>query len=95
MKPFDTLSYCKQLEAAGIPREQAEVQAQALGEVMSQIVTTTDLASFEARIKPSTKSYIKEQSQRLGSNADIGLWMLAISIAQTSLIIAALRYLPH
>lgn len=93
MNSLDTLGYCKRLEAVGVPREQAEVHAQVLTEVMSQVATKDDLRELEVRIKEWVALYVKEQIAEL--KADMLKWFFAVSIAQTSLIIAALRYLPH
>jgi Arc/MetJ family transcription regulator len=89
MTSLDILGYCKRLETVGVPREQAEVHAQVLAEVMSQVSTKEDLAALKAWVE----LYVKEQIQLLKS--DLLKWLLTISIAQTSLVIAALRYLPH
>ena len=93
MNSLDTLGYCKRLEAVGVPRDQAEVHAQVLAEVVSQVATKDDLAELEARIKEWVQLYVKEQIQSL--KVDMLKWYITLSIAQTSLIIAALRYLPH
>jgi hypothetical protein len=93
MNSLDTLGYCKRLEAVGIPREQAEVHAQILTEVMSQVATKDDLKELEVRLKEWVALYVKEQVAEL--KADIVKWLFAISVAQASLIIAALRYLSH
>lgn len=93
MNSVDTLGYCKRLEAVGVPREQAEVHAQVLTEVMSQVVTKDDLKELEVRLKEWVALYVKEQLAEV--KADILKWFIAISIAQTSLVIAVLRYLPH
>ncbi|MYM70165.1 hypothetical protein GTP45_25660 [Pseudoduganella sp. FT55W] len=107
MNSLDTLGYCKRLEAVGVPREQAEVHAQILTEVMGQVATKDDLKELEVRLKEWVALYIKEQiagvtGEIAGLRADIaGLkaemlkWFVASLIAQSSLIIAALRYLPH
>jgi archaellum component FlaC len=52
---MDTLAYAKKLEAAGVPENQAEIQAEALAEVLrDQTVTRADLLealqAFERRI---------------------------------------------
>jgi len=104
MNSVDTLGYCKRLEAVGVLREQAEVHAQMLTEVMSQVATKNDLKELEVatksalmelevRLKEWVALYVKEQVAQLKS--DILKWFFGISIAQASLIIAALRYLPH
>lgn len=91
MNSLDTLAYCKRLEAVGVPRDQAEVHAQVLAEVMSQVATKDDLKELEVRIKEWVALYVKEQVAQLKS--DILKWFFAISITQASLIVAALRYL--
>jgi hypothetical protein len=48
---------------------------------------------LEVRLKEWVALYVKEQVAQLKS--DILKWFFGISIAQASLIIAALRYLPH
>ncbi len=39
---FDTLAYVKKLRAAGVPEDQAEVQAEALAEVVDEKLATKD-----------------------------------------------------
>jgi hypothetical protein len=47
---IDTLAYVKTLEAAGIPREQAEAQVAALAHhVLSDLATTADLAHLATK----------------------------------------------
>lgn len=55
---LDTLKYSHQLEAAGIPREQAEAQAEALREALvhGELATKGDLKDLEA----ATKANIQE-----------------------------------
>ncbi|MTV40328.1 hypothetical protein [Duganella radicis] len=89
MSSLDTLGYCKRLEAVGVPRAQAEVHAQVLAEVMSQVATKDDLKELKAWVE----LYVKEQIQ--GLKADILKWLVTISIAQISLMIAAMRYFAH
>jgi phosphoribosylaminoimidazole-succinocarboxamide synthase len=93
MNSLDTLGYCKRLEAVGVPREHAEVHAQILTEVMSQVATKDDLKEQEVRMKEWVALYVREQVAEL--KADLVKWLFAVSVAQASLIIAALRYLPH
>ncbi|MRX08148.1 hypothetical protein GJ697_09915 [Pseudoduganella sp. FT25W] len=89
MNSLDTLHYYKRLEAVRVPRRQAEVHAQVLAEVMSQVATKDDVMT----LKTWVELYVKEQTQQLKS--DLLKWFFAISIAQASLIITVLRYLPH
>ncbi|MBC2695037.1 MAG: DUF1640 domain-containing protein [Desulfobacteraceae bacterium] len=47
---FDTLAYAKKLKAAGVPDEQAEIQAEALKDIINtELVTKRDLT--EAKIE--------------------------------------------
>jgi len=115
MNSLDTLGYCKRLEKVGVPREQAEVHAQILTEVINQVATKDDLKELEvatkdglkelevstkrdlkeleARLKEWVALYVNEQVAKL--KADMMKWLVTVSVAQASLIIAALRYLPH
>lgn len=90
MNSLDTLSYCKRLEAAGMPREQAEVQAQ----ILSQMATKEELKELEARTKERPEFGIKQQKPELKIN-DFVMGLIAICLVQLSLIVAALLYLPH
>ena len=48
---FDTLSYFERLKAAGVPEEQARVQADALRELVdTSLVTKRDLKELERRL---------------------------------------------
>jgi hypothetical protein len=49
---FDTLAYAKKLKAAGFTEEQAEIQAQALAEIIEErLATKQDLKELELRLK--------------------------------------------
>ena len=73
---FDTLAYAKKLKAAGFTEEQAEVQAEALAEIVDErLATKQDILAL--------KRDIKELEMRL--TIRLGT-MMAISIA----IVAAL-----
>jgi hypothetical protein len=46
--PFDTLDYARKLEAAGVPSEQAELQARALNDALaSSVASRDDLTNLE------------------------------------------------
>jgi len=48
---FDTLQYAKKLKEAGVPEKQAEVQAEALSEIIEdKIATKQDLKELEYRL---------------------------------------------
>lgn len=49
---FDTLAYAKKLRAAGVPENQAEVQAEAFAEIIEErLATKQDLKALELRLK--------------------------------------------
>lgn len=49
---FDTLAYAKKLKSAGFTEEQAEIQAEALAELVNeQLATKRDLQELEMRLK--------------------------------------------
>ncbi len=49
---FDTLAYAKKLKAAGFTDDQAEIQAQALAEIIEErLATKQDLKELELRLK--------------------------------------------
>ena len=48
---FDTLAYAKKLKSAGVPEAQAEIQAEALKEIInSELVTKRDLTDAKVEI---------------------------------------------
>jgi len=48
---FDTLAYAKKLKAAGFTEEQAEIQAEALAEIVDErLATKQDLRELEMRL---------------------------------------------
>jgi len=49
---FDTLAYAKKLKVAGFTEQQAEVQAEALAEMVNEtLATKRDLKELELRLK--------------------------------------------
>jgi hypothetical protein len=54
---LDTLGYVKRLEAAGVPRAQAEAQAEALrDDVSTRMATKSDIALVRADVASETKA---------------------------------------
>ena len=66
---FDTLAYAKKLKKAGVPEEQAEVQAEALAEIVEERLSTKrDLKELEVELKRSIEEVrrdIKEMVMHL------------------------------
>ena len=79
---FDTLKFVEKLEKAGVPREQAKAEAEALAEVLD--AGTQELA---------TK---KDMLIALGDlRADLMKWVIGLALAQVGLLVAILLRLPH
>ncbi len=83
---IDTLSYAKRLESAGVPAQQAEAHAMALSDVLvAQAASKVDLSSSEENMKLLITQ----------TKVEILKWMFASAVGQTSVIIAAFRYMNH
>ena len=53
---FDMLAYAKKLKSAGFTEDQAEIQAQALAEIIEErLATKQDLKELELRLKQDLK----------------------------------------
>jgi len=76
---FDTLAYAKKLKEAGVPEAQAEVQAQALAEIVEErLVTKRDLKELETEIKRDIKEMEMRLTIRLG-----GMLVISIGVVAT------------
>jgi hypothetical protein len=90
MISLDTLSYAKRLESAGVPSGQAEAHAMALADILvTQAASKSDLAAFEERLRLFINQQLAEQK------AEILKWIFASAVGQASLILVAIRYMPH
>ncbi|MDR2695270.1 MAG: CCDC90 family protein [Deltaproteobacteria bacterium] len=77
---FDTLGYFEKLKAAGVPEEQAKVQANVMREVIEdKLATKADLLAVKTELQQQMKELEYRLTIRLGG-------MMAASIA----IVAAL-----
>ncbi len=76
--PFDTLDYAKKLASAGLPVQQAELQAQLLGDVLGKSIATPDdlgalnqhLSGKIDNLAQSVKIQIDNLEQRVDSKID-------------------------
>ena len=94
----DTLGYVNRLEAAGVPRAQAEAHAEAIrDEIAPQLVTSNDLGvavdrletkiEFEvARLDAKIDSSIATQTQRI----EAMIWKAAVAVLGDGLAIGGL-----
>ena len=81
---FNTLAYAKKLIAAGVPEKQAEVQAEALIEMVDENMTTKrDLKEMEVSLKRDLKLMELRLTIRLGT-------MVAASVAVVAALVKLL-----
>lgn len=91
---FDTLKFANTLKEAGVPPQQAEAQARALGEVVQlnfkELVTKDDLAAVERTIKLEIAAAEQRQGGRLDKaeathKGEMTLikWMLGVNLTLT------------
>ncbi len=67
---FDSLGYAKRLENAGVPREQAEAQADALRDLIEgQPATKSDLKELETNLRHDMREMEQRITIRLGGIA--------------------------
>ena len=93
MISFDTLDYAKRLESGGVPPAQAAALASIL---VPHAVSQTDLAAFEERLKVFVQDQIAALRVEITEQkAEILKWVFASAIGQTTLILLAIRYMPH
>ena len=86
---FVTLDYARKLEAAGVPRTQAEVQAHALNEAISEsLATREDLANLETRmdarfaaVEAKIDGTIDSLRHELGGKIETLKWMFGALVA--------------
>ena len=85
---FDTLKFVERLEKAGIPRDHAKAEAEALADVLA--------SGSQER---STKSDLRELELRINSEIKLIRWMvglsLAISIGILAMLFKLFFALPH
>ncbi len=81
---FDTLAYAKKLKAVGVPDEVAEVQAEALAEIVEErLVTKRNLKELEEKLLNRINELEYKMTIRLGA-------MLAASIAVVAALVKLL-----
>lgn len=91
---FDTLAFAKQLQSAGVPKEQAEAQSQVLADMLGKAVASpNDLANVEKSLMNEIASAVLKLENRLtGMAGEITLlkWMAATSIGLSIAILLKL-----
>jgi hypothetical protein len=75
---FDTLAYSKKLRLAGVPEAQAEVQAEAMAELVEErLATKRDLKELEDRINYRLTELEYKLTVRLGSMMVVAVSLIA------------------
>lgn len=75
---FDTLAYANKLKQAGVPNRQAEVQAEAMAELVEErSATKRDLSELEERIANRMNELEYRLTVRLGSMLVVAVSILA------------------
>lgn len=78
---FDTLAFTKKLKAAGVPEAQAEVQAEAIAELIDQkLATKQDIHRLETSLKRDIQDMSNKLTLRFGSMLVGAVSVLAILI---------------
>jgi hypothetical protein len=78
---FDTLMYAKKLREAGVPEKQAEIQAEALKEIIeNNLATKADLNSMSEKLQ----THMKELEYKL--TIKMGVFAVGIIGALTAII---------
>lgn len=75
---FDTLAYSQELQAAGVPAQQAEAMARAQSKALEKMVESQEIA---------TKSDLLQVKQELIK------WVLGVAASQTAIILAVIALL--
>ena len=88
---FDTLAFVKQLKSAGFSDTQAEIQAQAINQALSDFQTTrlNELAT-KADLKPETSQL---QAEIARSKTEIIKWVAGMLVAQAAIVATLVKLL--
>ncbi len=88
---FDTLAYAKRLQQAGVPAEQAEIQAEALRDVVDEnLATKQDVALLQRDIKGFESTLRRDIAEM---KFDAIKWPIGLLAVQTGLIITVVKLL--
>ena len=97
---FDTYAYVKKLRSVGVSEEQAEVQAEALAQLIDERLASKkditdlkrDLMEMHASLQRDMKQLEMQLEVRLAeSKSEIIKWVVGISAAQAALIVTLLK----
>lgn len=81
---FDTLQYAKKLREAGVSEQQAEVQAEALAEIIEDNVAS----------KIDLKELAMQLNLRMAElKHDLIKWVCGLTVAQAAIIISCIKFI--
>src|SRR5574341_597775 len=94
--PFDTHAYVKRLVAAGMPEAQAEVQAEALAEiVLAHVANKDDLRQAVSELKRNMELLETRLAARLAAELRKQLvWFFGMLVVLAGALVALLRAFP-
>lgn len=75
---FDTLAYAKKLKKAGFTEEQAEIQAEALAEIVDErLATKQDISELRRELKEMEERLTYKLTIRLGTMLVVAVGVIA------------------
>lgn len=78
---FDTLMFSKKLREAGVPKKQADIQAEAIKEIIANhLATKTDLENIREKLETKIKELEYKLIIKIGSMLVIAVGVLAAII---------------
>jgi len=88
---FDTLAYAKKLTAVGFTQQQAEVQAEALIEIVDEnLATKQDILALKKDMKEMEVSLQRDMQVM---KSDIIKWVAAMLVAQAAIVATLVKLL--
>ncbi len=89
---FDPIEYAKQLRGVGVSQEQADIQAQTMEKVISDVLDNQDLATKKdlGELKTEIKNDLRTVVAEL--KVDLIKWILGTGIAAVVALVSILKY---
>ena len=83
---LNTLEYVQRLERAGVPREQAEVQASIFYEIInSELATRRDIEEVKAELKRDMAELKRDMAEM---KKDLKIWLGGFAVAGFGMLVA-------
>lgn len=92
---FDTLQFAKKLINAGMPQKQAEVQAEAIADVIEEkLATKADIKRLELDLKRVETNLEKTIELKIAnSKNELIRWIFGTAFAQAAFVIACIKFI--